>query len=143
KVFGPPDKSVQIILLDMRYFRGPLKKKAKSIPGEGQYLPSTDKTSSMLGEAQWQWLEEQLKVPAKVRLLVSSIQMVAEDHGHEKWMNMPHERERFYKLLKDSGASGLIVLSGDRHLAELSLMDAGIGYPLYDLTSSGLNQAFQ
>src|SRR5262249_41922243 len=95
---------------------------------------------TMLGETQWKWLEEQLKVPAKVRLLVSSIQVVAEDHGHEKWMNLPLERERLYKVLRDSKASGVIVLSGDRHLAELSLMDAGIGYPLYDLTSSGLNQ---
>ena len=35
----------------------------------------------------------------------------------------------------------MIFLSGDRHLAELSMMDGGVGYPLYDLTSSGLNQA--
>jgi len=140
KVFGPPDKSVQVILLDTRYFRGPLKK----IKGKGsQYVPSTDKTSSMLGEAQWKWLEEQLRVPATVRLLVSSIQLVAEDHPYEKWMNLPHERERLYKLLKDTKATGVIVLSGDRHLAELSMMDAGLGYPLYDLTSSGLNQGSQ
>jgi alkaline phosphatase D len=143
KVFGPADKSVQIILLDLRYFRGPLKKKAKTVAGEGPYVPSTDKTSTMLGEAQWKWLEEQLKVPAKIRLLVSSIQLVPEDHGYEKWMNLPHERERLYKLLKQSKVGGLIVLSGDRHLAELSLMDAGLGYPLYDLTSSGLNQGYQ
>ena len=36
----------------------------------------------------------------------------------------------------------MILLSGDRHLGELSMMDAGLGYPIYDLTSSGLNQAF-
>jgi alkaline phosphatase D len=57
-------------------------------------------------------------------------------------MNFPHERERLYKLIRETGAEGLIILSGDRHLAELSTMDAGLGYPLYDLTSSGLNQAF-
>jgi alkaline phosphatase D len=82
-----------------------------------------------------------LKVPAQVRLLVSSIQLVAEDHGFEKWMNFPREREKLYQLLRDTKAAGLVVLSGDRHLAELSVMDAGIGYPLFDLTSSGLNQA--
>src|SRR5205807_3686207 len=33
------------------------------------------------------------------------------------------------------------VLSGDRHLAEVSLDPrAAVGYPLYDVTSSGLNQ---
>lgn len=140
-VFGPPTQRVQIILLDTRYFRGPLKKRAKFSPREGPYDPSTDKTSSMLGAAQWAWLAEQLKVPAKVRLLVSSIQVVPQDHHHEKWHNLPHERERLYQLVQDTRAVGVIVLSGDRHLAELSMMDAGIGYPLYDLTSSGLTMA--
>ena len=55
-------------------------------------------------------------------------------------MNFPHERERLYKLLRDTRAGGVVLLSGDRHLAELSVTDAGLGYPLFDLTSSGLNQ---
>ncbi len=139
EVFGPPEKRVQIIVLDTRYFRGPLAKRGTFIRDQGPYVPSTDKTSTMLGEAQWKWLEEQLKVPAKIRILASSIQVVPQDHGWEKWMNLPHERERLYQLLKDTKAAGVIVLSGDRHLAELSVMDAGLGYPLYDLTSSGLN----
>jgi alkaline phosphatase D len=133
---------VQIILLDARYFRGPLKKRAKSIPSEGPYDPSTDTTSSMLGESQWKWLEVQLKKPATLRILCSSIQVVAQDHHHEKWHNLPHERDRLFKLIRDTGAAGLFCISGDRHLAELSMMDAGIGYPLYDLTSSGLTQGF-
>jgi alkaline phosphatase D len=119
----------------MRYFRSPLKKKGKD------YVAETDPKATFLGDAQWKWLEEQLKVPAEVRLLCSSIELVAEDHPFEKWANFPLERDRLFKLIKDTKASGLIVLSGDRHLAELSLMDAGIGYPLYDLTSSGINQA--
>jgi alkaline phosphatase D len=135
KVFGPADKSVQVILLDTRYFRSPLKKV------QGQYVPDPDPKLTMLGEEQWKWLEEQLKVPAKVRLLVSTIQVVAEDHGFEKWMNFPLQRDRLYKLIKSTGAAGVILLSGDRHLAELSMMDADVGYPLYDLTSSGLTQA--
>ena len=68
-------------------------------------------------------------MPAEVRLLVSSIQVVAEDHGFEKWMNFPHERERLFNLIRETGAEGVIILSGDRHLAELSMMDAQMGYP--------------
>ena len=34
----------------------------------------------------------------------------------------------------------MVILSGDRHLGELSLDTKAIRYPLYDLTSSGLNQ---
>ncbi len=141
EVFGPPEKRVQVILLDTRYFRSPLKKKAGKRPfGEGPYEPGSDTEATMLGETQWQWLEKQLKVPAQVRILVSSIQVVAQDHGWEKWMNLPHERERLYHLIKDSKATGLVCVSGDRHLAELSMMDAGLGYPLYDITSSGLTE---
>ena len=60
-----------------------------------------------------------------------------------KWTNLPRERQRLYDLLRATRAAGVIVLSGDRHLAELSVMDAQIGYPLYDLTSSGPNMASQ
>ena len=58
----------------------------------------------------------------------------------EKWMNFPAERERLFELLRESKAAGVVLLSGDRHLGDLSQMDAGLGYPLFDLTSSGLNQ---
>src|SRR5262249_38225405 len=105
-------------------------------------LPDNDEKKTILGEAQWQWLEKQLRAPAELRLLCSSIQLVPEDHGYEKWMNLPLERARLFKLLQATKANGVVVLSGDRHLAELSAMDAGIGYPLFDLTSSGLNQGY-
>lgn len=144
EVFGPPEKRVQVLMLDTRYFRSALKKKAGKTPfGEGPYEPSGDPKATLLGEAQWQWLEAQLKVPAKIRILASSIQVVPQDHGWEKWMNLPHERERLFKLLKDTNAGGIVCVSGDRHLAELSMMDPGIGYPLYDVTSSGLTEASQ
>ncbi len=56
----------------------------------------------------------------------------------------PSERTRLLNLLKSSGASGIVLLSGDRHLseiAELASSDTGsIGYPLYEVTSSSLNQ---
>jgi alkaline phosphatase D len=143
EVFGPPGKQVQVILLDTRYFRSPLKKRAKRIPDQGPYLPHTDRTTTLLGEAQWKWLEAQLRVPAQVRVIASSIQVVPEDHGWEKWQNLPHERERLLALIRQTKAAGVVFISGDRHLAELSMMDGGVGYPLYDLTSSGLNQAFK
>lgn len=143
KIFGPPDQSVQVILLDTRYHRSPMRKKAKTIPGEGPYEATFDKTTTILGEEQWKWLADELKKPAKVRIIVSSIQMISQDHGWEKWANFPHERDRLYKLLQDTRAEGVIFLSGDRHLADLSVADIGVGYPVFDLTSSGLNQGFK
>ncbi len=141
QILGPEGQRVQIILLDTRYFRSPLKKRAPTRKDEGPYAPNDDPSATMLGEAQWKWLEDQLKKPAEVRILASSIQVVSEDHNWEKWMNLPHERARLYKLLQDTRANGVIVISGDRHLAELSLQTDAISYPLYDLTSSGINQA--
>ena len=142
ETFGPPGQRVQVILLDTRYHRSPLQKKAGKTPqGVGPYEANNDPKTTILGEAQWRWLEDQLRQPAEIRLIGSSIQVVAEDHGWEKWMNFPHERERLFKLIRDTKAAGVLFLSGDRHLGELSLMDGGAGYPMYDLTSSGLNQA--
>jgi alkaline phosphatase D len=138
QTFGPKSRRVQIIVLDTRYHRGPLMSKVPDSRKSG-YVPSTDTSVTMLGEAQWAWLEKELKKPAEVRLLVSSIQVVAEDHGFEKWANLPHERRRLFEVIKKTGAEGLVILSGDRHFAELSEIDAGIGYPVYDLTSSSLN----
>jgi alkaline phosphatase D len=138
RVFGPKGKRVQIILLDTRYFRSAL---ARVKRNDGPYGPILDPAKTMLGKEQWAWLKEQLQVPAEIRLIASSIQVVAKDHGWEKWMNFPLERERLYNAIRDAGAEGVSFLSGDRHLAELSMMDGGVGYPLYDLTSSGLNQA--
>ena len=88
----------------------------------------------MLGEAQWAWLESELKKPADLRLIATSIQMHADGHGWEAWRTLPHEREKFYTLLEQTGANDVILLSGDRH--------AGAFYKhkgLYEMTSSSLN----
>lgn len=146
-VFGPVGKRVQLVLLDTRYFRSPLKVGYKpGEPGEGyrgKYVPNTDPDSTILGATQWRWLEEQLNVPAELRVIGSSIQVIAHEHGSEIWDNFPHERARFLKLLRETKAGGVVVLSGDRHLAEISRIlpsdPQGIGYPLFDVTSSSLN----
>ncbi len=141
-VFGPPGKRVQVIMLDTRYHRTALTKENAPRPGERylRYRPRTEPGATVLGEAQWKWLESQIKQPAEVRLIGSSIQLVADEHGFEMWANFPKERERFYDLVKKTGAGGVVVLSGDRHLGEISLDPTTVGYPLYDVTSSGLNQ---
>ena len=143
-IVGPPGKRVQILLLDTRYHRSPLKRAPKPNPGERvpPYVANTDTDATVLGAEQWKWLEGELKQPAEVRLLVSSIQVIADEHGYEKWANFPRERDRLYSLIRSTGANGVVILSGDRHLAEVSLdPKAAVGYPLYDVTSSGLNQA--
>lgn len=140
KIIGPPGKRVQVILLDTRWFRTPL---AKREGRKGEYAPLDDPKSTFLGEEQWAWLEKELGREAEIRLIGSSIQVIPEEHPFEKWANFPRERDRFLTLVEKSGANGVILLSGDRHLGEISCLPprAGTGnYPLFELTASGINQ---
>lgn len=131
KDWGPKGKCVRVILLDLRYNRDPLPKKGK-----------TSKDGDMLGEAQWAWLKEELSRPgADLVLIGSSIQFVAEAHPYERWANFPKSKTRFLQLIADCGTKGVIFLSGDRHNAEISCQKTSVaGYPIYDITSSGLTE---
>jgi len=138
---GPDGRRVQIILLDTRYFRGPLTRADPRPAGRGPYTPQTDESVTLLGEAQWAWLERQLRQPADLRLIASSIQFVADRHGWECWGQFPHERRRMIDLIDRTGAERVVFLSGDRHSAELSRLETErTPYPLYDATGSALNQ---
>ena len=146
EIHGPPGRRVQIILLDTRYHRSPLVRGFDPRePGEGwrgRYLPGTDPAATVLGQEQWAWLEEQLRQPAEVRIICSSIQVIANDHGWEKWGNFPDERERLLRLIAETSANGVVFISGDRHFSEISRIepaDSGANYPLFDITSSSLN----
>ncbi len=122
---GTGPRSLRVIVLDTRYHRDP--------PG-----PNAD----VLGEAQWAWLQDQLAgSPAAVNVVVSSIQLVATTHPHEKWANFPAARQRMLALIGASGARNVVVISGDRHYAELSRAPVGSDDTmLYDLTSSSLSR---
>ena len=109
-------------------------------PGKEIYVPDPDPIRTMLGAAQWAWLEGELKKPAELRLLVSSIQVLAEGHGYEKWGNFPAERQRLFSLIADTKANGVVIVSGDRHVGALYRQTDGVPYPLFELTSSSLNR---
>ena len=123
--FGSDPYRVRVILLDTRYHR--------EQPG-----PAAD----ILGAEQWSWLRTQLEgSTAAVHILASSIQVVPEQHGFEKWSNFPSAKARLLALIDELSPRNLIVISGDRHFAELSKLERGPGKaPLYDLTSSSLSK---
>lgn len=141
--YGAPDQRVQVILLDTRFFRSPLTQtQDKKRCPIGRYVSNGDPNASILGEVQWGWLRQQLLEPAILRLIVSSIQVVPDEHCFEKWANFPHERQRLFALIRDTGASGVLLASGDRHLGEISRFSPSpVGYPVYELTTSGMNSA--
>jgi alkaline phosphatase D len=144
QTFGPEGRRVQVINLDTRFFRSKLTDTdQRNAPGRERYIPSAAADQDMLGEAQWAWLAAELQKPADVRLIVSSIQVLADGHGYEAWRTLPAEQTRFYETLRASGADGIVLLSGDRHLAALYKQDGLVGYPLHELTASSLNMSFR
>lgn len=118
--FGPPDKKVQVIMLDGRY--------AKS-------------SERVLAEEQWSWLEKQLEVPAQIRLIVSGHQiLVSQNTVFETWSKSGSEQERLFDLIKRKKAGGVVFLSGDQHFVEISKMKNALGYDAIEFTFAGINQ---
>ena len=141
RTFGPAGQRVQVILLDTRSFRSTLRPTdQRNAPGKERYLPDDDPSKTVLGEAQWAWLAEELRKPAELRLILSSIQALAEGHGWERWGNLPRERQRLLDTIRDTAAAGVVLLSGDRHIAGLYEAAEGAPYPLVEITSSGINK---
>jgi alkaline phosphatase D len=143
QVFGPIGQRVQVVLLDTRWFRSKLRiTDQRGAPGKERFVPDADPQKTMLGEAQWQWLEAQLKQPADIRLIVSSVQVIVEGHGFEGWHNFPVEQMRLRQLIKQTGAKGVVFLSGDRHIGAIYKNPVPDNYPLYEITSSGMTHAW-
>ncbi|MGJ8638147.1 MAG: alkaline phosphatase D family protein [Opitutaceae bacterium] len=127
--FGPEEQRVKILLLDGRYFA----------------TGKNDEHPELVGEAQKRWLENELREStAKIHIFVSGIQVVSEEHNYESWAKYPKDRDWLIDLLARSKVPGAIIISGDRHIHELSLLkDDRLEYPLLDATSSGLTHSWK
>ncbi|UII21034.1 alkaline phosphatase D family protein [Fulvivirga ligni] len=133
------DGKLKVILLDTRYFRDTLEIDTQTA---ARYLANAE--GDILGEEQWTWLEKELKESkADINLIISSIQIIPEEHLYEKWANFPSARKRFFDLISATQPKGAILISGDRHMAEISKIELeNLPYPLYEITSSGLTHTW-
>jgi alkaline phosphatase D len=144
QLFGPAGRRLQVIVPDPRWYRSPWKPTdQRNAPGKERHVPDADPSKTMLGDAQWAWLEEQLRQPAEVRLIYSGFQVVAEGHGWERWGNLPLERQRLYRLIGTTRANGVIFLSGDRHIGAMYRETQGTPYPLHEVTASGITHPWK
>ncbi len=132
--YGDSTHRIQIILLDMRTFRSPLKASGS------EYIPDPDPSKTFLGTAQWAWLESELEQPAQIRIIATSIPFASEESGDETWSNFPLEQQKMYDLILSTQANGVLFMSGDVHYAELSQRNVPGLYPICDFTSSGITQ---
>ena len=79
-IYEGKGRRVQLILLDNRTFRSKLRNYRGEYNQESKffypldYYPHEIEDSALLGEEQWQWLEEELKKPADLRIIGSGSQ---------------------------------------------------------------------
>jgi alkaline phosphatase D len=131
--------TIQFLLLDTRSFRSALTPDRREGAGKSWYLANSEASRTMLGNHQWQWLEVAMKKPVELRVVVSSIQVLPDEHPFEKWGNFPNEEQRLLGLLCSSSAFSTLIVSGDRHSSEISEWHCPSGPRLIELTSSSLN----
>lgn len=133
------NKTVKFIMLDTRYHRDAL---LRGPGGHKRYTPDYENVNkTILGEAQWQWLQRELAERVDVLFLGSSIQVLATNHRFEKWHNLPYERERLLKLLDAAPASKKVILSGDRHFSAIyKWKSCNTCGEVTEFTVSGLNK---
>ena len=122
------DKKFKFIFLDTRFFRSKLKGK------KSNYIENIEPDATILGNAQWTWLENELKSDFDFLFIFSSIQIIAKDHRFEKWSNFPNERAKLFELLEQFNDK-TILFSGDRHRAGIYRKNG-----ILELTSSSMNK---
>lgn len=124
RTFAVGTRRLQVILLDVRYERG-----------------KPDGTADMLGEAQWQWLGEQLEAQVDLRLVVSGTQiLLPKESGSETWDEYPKSRQRLLELLRARRSERTLFLTGDQHYGEVARQRGALGYDLVELQFAGVNQ---
>ena len=122
------DKKFKFIFLDTRFFRSKLKGK------KSNYIENIEPDATILGNAQWAWLENELKSDFDFLFIFSSIQIIAKDHRFEKWSNFPNERAKLFELLEQFNDK-TILFSGDRHRAGIYRKNG-----IIEVTSSSMNK---
>lgn len=145
-VVGEGAHKIRIILPDLRYSRDPIDSvghlgylASRQFKDMGPYNKSQ---GSMMAEAQWQWLEQELQKPEPIKIIGSSLQILADFTGWEAWNNFD-DKNRLVQIIKKHQVNGVLIVSGDTHWGEISRLDEGVDYPLWDITSSGLTEEWK
>ena len=122
---------VEFFFLDDRFYRDP------DADPQGP-----EKT--LLGAEQLAWLQSELAASTAVFKVLVSGGGWSEAKGEtgDSWAAFVDERNKIFDFVRDREITGVVLLAGDTHVAELNVIpwsDKG-GYDLYDLISSPLAQ---
>jgi len=117
----------EFFLLDDRYHRTPNDRDATG-------------SRTMLGEHQIQWLIDALaSSQAPFKIVAVGGQMMSPAAEFENFATYAEEREALIDAITAEKIPGVLFLSGDRHLTELTRLERDGTYPLYDITISPLS----
>jgi alkaline phosphatase D len=117
---------VEFFMLDDRTYRSPNK-----------LAPSPDKR--MLGKVQLEWLKNALKSSnATFKIIACGGQMINPMVYFEGFGLFPDEQRELFDFIARERITGVVFLSGDRHMGELLKVQREGCYPFYELTASPL-----
>jgi len=122
------NQNIKIILLDVRFNK------------ESWF----EETQDMLGQEQWDWLAMELnETDIDLFFLASGTQFMPDDRFFpESWFRP--SKQRLYDLIGKS-RKRVVLLSGDVHYGEIMKLPCScetIGFPLFEMTSSGMTHHF-
>ncbi|MFC3123151.1 alkaline phosphatase D family protein [Agaribacter flavus] len=143
-------RAVHVIFPDLRWNRENIESVGRAGYFEerepknmGPYNPDLSEKRTMLGEQQWTWLEAELAKPADIKILASSLQILADFTGWEAWNNFPYDFNRLTRNIENKNVNHLLLISGDTHWAEISKQTLSSGHELWEVTSSGLSEEWK
>ena len=128
--FGYGYQTVRFILLDLKY-------------NQTSYLKKND-TYDMLGERQWNWLENIFKNSKETYTFICMPNQILSNDRYiiKKWYS--ESRKRLFVLIGKYKRNGVIFLSGGLGFAQILRTFCplpNVGYNLYECTSSGLSHS--
>lgn len=119
---------VDFFLLDDRTFRAPAK--------------SARANKQLLGKEQINWLINELKRSnATFKFIAMGGQILNPEKVFENYSRYKKEWKYLLSELDKSEVGGIILLTGDRHFSEATMMPRGNKYPLFELTCSPLTSS--
>ncbi len=122
---------LEIFMLDDRFYRDPI-----------ETPNGPEKT--MLGVEQKAWLKKKLLASTASFKILAIGNVWTDEKGEpsESWASFKDEREELFEFIKDNDISGIILLSGDNHVAELNCIPRSEdgSYDLYEFSGSPLAQ---
>jgi alkaline phosphatase D len=92
-----------------------------------------DSSTTLLGKAQWLWLEGELSKPANLRLILSRLPVLADKVG---WGAFPAERQRLFSLIAKTQATGVVFISEALDGGAIYREGRGVPAAMFELSAS-------